>query len=297
MRCRLSTRRLFVYINQTHSHTGTGPGFGNSTRQVRVAPQLESPTKPVLEAAMLFPESLRVEFKRNPLKEVICQLRFPMILRLKSEDPIDFQARISADYPEYSDQQTDQDGTVVPVGVNHFFRSKDGNSTISLGPDFVAFSEKAYRNWDVFFREVQRAQHAVEEIYRPTYFTRVGLRYVDVIDRIGLGLKDIPWGEILNPEMLGFVGAAGIGGHVRSAVSGAVIRLGDNLPEGVATVRHGLVKADESNNTYFIDVDFYLEQQVGGSDATNALQRFHECSGNFIRWCFTDRLKAELQRI
>lgn len=48
---------------------------------------------------MLFPESERVIYDQNPLEEVICELRFPQILRIESEAPAAFQDRVRGEYP------------------------------------------------------------------------------------------------------------------------------------------------------------------------------------------------------
>lgn len=48
---------------------------------------------------MPFPESKRVFYVKNPLAEVICQLRFPAILRIGAESPHEFQERIRDHLP------------------------------------------------------------------------------------------------------------------------------------------------------------------------------------------------------
>ncbi len=52
---------------------------------------------------MPFPSANRVIFKRNPLKEVICQLRFPPILKIDSEIPANFQDLIRNEFPKYKE--------------------------------------------------------------------------------------------------------------------------------------------------------------------------------------------------
>ena len=52
---------------------------------------------------MVFPNFERVVYKKNPLEEVICQLRFPPILRIDSGNAADFQDVIRQDYPLYSE--------------------------------------------------------------------------------------------------------------------------------------------------------------------------------------------------
>ncbi len=53
---------------------------------------------------MPFPEVQRVIYRKNPLEQVICQFRFPAILRIDTETPADFQERIRNDFPQFAEQ-------------------------------------------------------------------------------------------------------------------------------------------------------------------------------------------------
>src|SRR5256885_3722562 len=50
-------------------------------------------------ADQLFPDSPRVIYGKAPLTAVICQLRFPPILRIESTVPADFQERVRTQFP------------------------------------------------------------------------------------------------------------------------------------------------------------------------------------------------------
>ena len=50
----------------------------------------------------MFSECERVNYAKAQLAEVICQLRFPTILRIGASEPAEFQERIREDYPRYS---------------------------------------------------------------------------------------------------------------------------------------------------------------------------------------------------
>jgi len=49
--------------------------------------------------ALRIPESPRVIYASNPLVDVICQVRFPRILRIDSELPVAFQEAIRDQFP------------------------------------------------------------------------------------------------------------------------------------------------------------------------------------------------------
>ena len=77
-------------------------------------------------------EEARQIFKRRQLLEVICQLRFPDILKIESTDPAEFQDRIRGEYPQYQkkvEQLPPQivNGKPVPQGTvnNYQFISED----------------------------------------------------------------------------------------------------------------------------------------------------------------------------
>jgi uncharacterized protein (TIGR04255 family) len=51
---------------------------------------------------LCFPKVEDVRLARAPLKEVICQVRFPVILRIGTEQPVEFQERIRERFPDFS---------------------------------------------------------------------------------------------------------------------------------------------------------------------------------------------------
>lgn len=255
---------------------------------------------------MPIPESERVFFDNNPLARVICQLSFPPILSIASEDPAEFQDEIRGAYPNYhrdkpvieSERVTD---LLTELGVisgsehiTHKFLTDDEQRQISLAREFVAVTEHDYRRWEDFREEVDRMRAAVEEIYEPNYYKRVGLRYTDVIDREELGLGDVDWTELLNDALLGLLSQNALRREVVSTKSESEIRL-EELEGAQIKLRHGLVEGDESGHmVYLIDTDCYLEGNLGGDDADAILDRFNRAAGNLFRWAISDRLEGAL---
>jgi hypothetical protein len=61
-------------------------------------PKLDAaPFIPRIEDPSPFPESERIIYAKNPLESVICQLRFPAILKISSEPPVEFQETLRKD--------------------------------------------------------------------------------------------------------------------------------------------------------------------------------------------------------
>lgn len=50
----------------------------------------------------MFSQQERCIYRKNPLAEVICQLRFPEILSIQTQLPANFQEAIREEYPQYS---------------------------------------------------------------------------------------------------------------------------------------------------------------------------------------------------
>jgi uncharacterized protein (TIGR04255 family) len=249
---------------------------------------------------MTFPASPRVLYERNPLEEVICQLRFPPILRVDSGDAAEFQDAIRADYPLYREEEPAIAGMKVPAEVSEIIRmsrqgpkpakkflSADEQWTISLTRDFIALSTIRYERWEGFRNRLRAAVDTLERIYRPSFYTRVGLRYRDVIRRSRLGLNGVPWAGLLSPFIAGEL-STDIAGEVKELSHVVLIKLAE---PGSVRLRHGLFKPDESGEeSYTVDADFFTAERTELQDANQRLDHFNQQAARLFRWCITPRL-------
>jgi uncharacterized protein (TIGR04255 family) len=254
---------------------------------------------------MKFPESQRVAYSRNPLVEVICQLRFPKILRIETEAPVSFQEAIRAEYPNLntsrielpflSNLQTNSPSIVMGQGLTHEFLDKEGKWKLVLSSDFIALSTMHYEKWEDFRTRLSTAIHLLIKHYSPSHFTRIGLRYQDLIVRSELELIQHPWRSLLQPPILGvFIADKLSEEDFVEALSVFACRL--DYADAVLRVRYGLARKDESEELgYLIDADFYTENITEISDATHFLDQFNREAGNFFRWCIREELQQALQ--
>lgn len=258
---------------------------------------------------MPFPDSPRVIYRKNPLAEVICQLKFPPILRIDSELPSGFQDRIRADYPLYTERRQTPAG--VPPNVHpevikliqsigsqassahHNFGSGDSSWTVTLTRDFLALKTTAYRRWEEFRERIEQLLPALTEEYNPAFFTRIGLRYSDVIQRSELGLVDVPWSDLLNPHIAGEFSFPNIVDEIEHAARETVLRFDEH--GGRVMIRHGIATVDPENEQCFIvDVDLFVEAEQETANAISILNRFNEGAGQIFRWCIHERLHSAL---
>ncbi|MDX2059488.1 MAG: TIGR04255 family protein [Gemmatimonadales bacterium] len=257
---------------------------------------------------MPFPSSPRVVFKRNPLAEVICQLRFPPILAI-SAVPSEFQAPLRDEYPEY----TRGDSLVLPspvgelltslnipapVGVRHVFSTDstrgDVKREIALSTDFLALTDTRYKRWDYFLPELERARTTFEGIYKPGPYSRIGLRYTNIIDRSAIpAVGSHSWTDLIKPPLLDALSDPDVGGQVREFSANVVLDV-PAVQGGKVRVSHGL-RLSDGRESFVIDADFFTENRSAATHVYDILESFHSVSGNLFRWAITPRLFDALE--
>ena len=264
---------------------------------------------------MTFPEIDRVIYERNPLVQVICQLKFAPILTIEASPPADFQEALGRDaYPAYQERLVAKVEDVpqelrgiVEGGLSallgdkqrtaHEFVSDDRVWRATLTREFVALTTTEYRRWEVFRERMTSVVQALVGAYDAPVFTRVGLRYQDLITRSTLNLGDAPWASLLAPSLAGELADPSFD---EALITGArrVIRVkaADRSP-GI-TLQHGLVRLKDGNAgdelSYLIDADFFVEERIDVEQAFATLDQANSIAGRLWRWSITDRLHDAL---
>lgn len=257
---------------------------------------------------MPFPDSPRIIYNKNPLTEVICQLSFPAILRIDSEIPASFQAKIQEHYPIYEEAQGGNLKLNFPQElaqvVGNSLSLKSGRSTyqflsadrkwkVVLTREFIAVSTKEYTKWEDFRKHLEIAFNAFWEVYKPPFLTRIGLRYQDLIQRSKLGLDNVNWGDLLNPSIAGELNAPEIVDRIVNCVNQLTIKLDDD--GGLILLNHGLAATPEGETVYIVDSDILTEQKTEVQNVIEKLNYFNKFSGRLFRWCISDKLHESLE--
>jgi uncharacterized protein (TIGR04255 family) len=259
---------------------------------------------------MLFPSVERVVYAKNPLVEVICQIRYPTILRIGAGHAADFQERIRNEYPVYSIRQPTVElpqmpkelSTIVeqmiprPTGIEtHRFSSKDEQRFISLSQDFLALTECKYVRWESFRGEFVKAEEALKAVYKPAFLTRVGLRYKDLISRRKLGLANTKWSDLLQPHIVGELGVSSLSDSITFILTQSVVRVPE-IPGAQVRLNHGTVRLpDTSEECYVIDADFFVESKEGINEPFVVLDKLNQLAGRLFRWAITDMLHKVME--
>lgn len=259
---------------------------------------------------MPFPEVERVLYKKNPLDQVICQLRFPPILKIDAVVPADFQDAVRRHFPNFSETAWNLEfprsmrGLVPPevvgqslrasMGKNYEFSSEDSCWKINLTRRFVALTTKKYERWEAYKEKLQIPLQALIDVYSPGHFGRIGLRYIDVIRRSVLGLDNVPWSELLQPHISGIIGSQEMSDKIKNLENQCEIGLSD----GESEVRISSKLVENSNpaeTCYMIDSDFYSAHKIEIASTLAKLDYFNERARRLLRWCITQPLHQAME--
>lgn len=270
-------------------------------------PHLQLAERAELSGSAPFPETPRAIYEKNPLEEVVCQLKFPPILRIDSEPPAAFQDSLRNQYPLLEEIEEARatiqlpplvakliGGEAATLGTskNYQFVSEDQRWRVALTREFLALSTREYKRWEEFRERMHAATETLIATYRPAFFARVGLRYRDVIRRSALGLSQVDWKELLKPHILAELASEEVSSSVRQALHDVTIAL---PRQAQVRIRHGLTRLEGGEELcYVIDADFSLEGKTEVNDAFRVLDDFHRWAGNLFRWCIRPELHERM---
>jgi uncharacterized protein (TIGR04255 family) len=252
----------------------------------------------------MFSREQRHVLHNNQLAEVICQLRFPEILMIGQRPPADFQEMIRDEFPQYSAKKefpapkisgTPGNLTVEnqAPGINYQFISADGVWRINLTSNFLSLACSRYTRWEDFAKRLDKPLAAFIQIYRPAYFQRVGLRYLNFISRNSLNLNEFPYRDLIQSAYLGPLGEEDI---AESAAFRCTVDTELQIRGGCRVKIHagpGLVKRKNHNDKevrFIFDQDLYMTGNVPVNYSAGALETLHAQAYSIFRGAITDTL-------
>ena len=258
---------------------------------------------------MLFADYQRYQYARSPLVEVICQLRFPPILSINTEEPAQFQEAVRRDFPRYAARKEQRPPQLVGAGTpnaklepqppvtNHSFLSADGLWRLNLTRDFIALSTLRYARWEDFALRLDKPLAQFIQVYQPAFFQRVGLRYVNAVSKSRLGLTDLLWDDLIRSPYLGILGEPDVD---EAKVSKSVVDTEIALEGGIRMKVHagpGFLNAAGKRDPepkFILDGDFSLPGNVPGDKVPAILDGLHHYAERFFHGAITQELHEAL---
>ncbi|KYC36173.1 hypothetical protein WA1_41295 [Scytonema hofmannii PCC 7110] len=251
---------------------------------------------------MKLPNYERVIYEYNPLIEVIAQLRFPTILRITSQQPVDFQDSVRFDYPifeasrnlpipnELSNLLT-QFSSNITSDLTYHFKSEDLSWQLSIDKDSITLVTTKYERYENFIKKLKIAVEIFEKIYNPLFYSRVGLRYRDLIIRSKLNIQK-EWTELIPKHIASELHTPEIAASIQNFIKNLQLKteFGQvNFNHGFVMVRDTEKGVDET--AYLLDADFFTEDKIErGEYLWNILNQSNRTARNLFRWSITDDL-------
>ena len=244
---------------------------------------------------MNLPEFDRVIYERNPLVAVVCQLRFPPILKISHQKPVEFQDNIRDRYPLFTTRApqipseilklVQQSDVSLPFDNIHSFLSEDQSWELSITQNFISLKTSSYERYEEFKQRFEEVLDIFEMIYKPSSYIRAGIQYQDIIIRSRLDLEDTDWSELIAQHIASELHSS----EFSADIQGINKRLLLKMEHGHINLNHGIVTVQEpeeihGEEAYLFDADFYSEKKIEGKrDAWILLDQFNKIAGRLFR--------------
>jgi len=247
-----------------------------------------------------FPSTVEVRLGQSPLTEVICQVKFSPILRISKEQPSQFQEAIRNKFPslrveqgvrlQFPGVESSEEPNVTATPRIYRFSTLDGSADVALAVDFYALSVKKYTHWHDFLKEFELVLGAVNDIYKPSFATRIGLRFINKFTKKNTSSKDTT--EILRlfRQELTCLIEAEPWKEPLDMLSQTVVKDGN----AKLALRTGFGR--EKNEPFFLlDFDYYEEKQLPLQNIIQRIERYHSKIYQAFRWCILDNSLEHFQ--
>lgn len=227
-----------------------------------------------------------VTYQRSPLLDVTFQVTFPVNLQISSAPPVTFQAKVKSFFPNFS---LTQDKT------SYNFLTADQRGQLLLGQESLAVVARQYEGWSPLHQRITLAMEALQTEYPPPYFSRVGLRFRNIIRRSVLGLTDKEWNHLLQRKWTGDLAWSEVAGEMKATHSQILMSL--NGAEDLVCIRHGLTPIGQPAQEmgYLIDHDFFVNGQLPLDTLAPKLTMYHQAAQRFFKLWVTDTLHQAMQ--
>ena len=259
----------------------------------------------------MFSTKDRCHYRSNQIAEVICQLRFPEILSIGTTAPAAFQDAIRDEFPQFIRRQdlpapkiTGMPGHLSlenqPGVINYQFSSADGAWRVNLTSRFISLTCNRYSSWEDFAKKLDKPLAAFIQIYKPAYFERIGLRYLNFISRYELGLESVPFSQLIASCYLGPLMEEDVqeANSTRCNIDAEL-----NIRGGCRLKVHagpGFVKKNGKSDQevkFIFDQDLFMPGQVPVNLSAGALQTLHAQAWSIFRGAITDQLHNAMDPI
>lgn len=257
----------------------------------------------------MFSDAQRCVYHHNCLADVICQLRFPEILKIEANAPVDFQEAVRASFPKYtlrkdaaSPRLTGTPGNMrlenPPTTNNYQFSSADGVWRINLTSKFISLSCSRYTRWEDFAKRLDLLLAAFIRVYEPALFERIGLRYINAISRRDLDLSEERYADLIQPMYIGPLASDHINEKAFARCSmDFEVKAGGNILAKVHA-GPGILNRNgqpDPESKFIFDQDLFVTGDTPVNYAASTLDTIHSKAFRLFRGAITDTLHNAME--
>lgn len=241
----------------------------------------------VVQRALLnVPKVSAARYAQNFIRQAVCELRFPTLYELEAaRPPTSFALALRKEYPNQQLLESVNVGIGTPSRANvHTFKSKKDRWTVNLKASSVSLETSKYETFLEFKERLGVVLKAAAPVIDSDFFTRVGLRYINVVPYTRSEISG--W---VNPSLVGPL-ADGIYGDVLDHVG----RVTGSTECGTFMLQHGvMVEGSNTKPQYSLDFDFSSED-VPFDQTLEMVQKLHDFEFSMFEWSLGPLAKAHL---
>lgn len=251
---------------------------------------------------MPFADASRCVYKETSLIDVVCQLRFPPILMIDSQLPAAFQEAIRDKFPNFIQEKSIQQNVIQIQGITnplttvteaqmYKFESADHFSFIQLARTFITMriQNGAYRRWEEFYETFSAVVRKFEEIYKPSFYTRIGLEYINVFDDALLQKVGGKNSLSINSKFLSSCDGILGDDEIKSFSNTCEVKL-DEACTGRITTQTVVSQANQTDSGIMLDYDLFKASNTDLSEMKDILFFLHDCSTRILRTVITSKM-------
>jgi uncharacterized protein (TIGR04255 family) len=237
---------------------------------------------------------------KPPLKAVICQMRFPLMLEFNDSRVRPLQQALADRYPitELNHLASFNVGPSGPMpddegGTIYRFRDESLHWTVAVTSTSLSLETDAYHDFPTFARRWHGVAVSAIDALGLAQQERIGLRYVNEVEcqlklddtgRLTVEPRELE--ARLRPEL---VGAVGRHEHTQRLMS-SMQEMRFAQKHGYCTIRHGLACQPDHRSAYILDLDVYDEAlctiELGAQ--INLLAHFNHVIYALFEWAISD---------
>lgn len=200
-------------------------------------------------------------YPKNFLSDVIFRIDYPTILDLVSDVPKDFQNKIYAKFPSLEpikqagirfENKGPELETFQETKTLWKFTNSDGKRTVELDREYLAIVIKDYKNFQEFLELIGEITTYLFELYPSITISRLGLRYVNIINLPGGNIFD--WTRYINQNLISSLSFIEDKSKLKRHLGAFVFDI-DN--DSILDFKYGMINNKFPNK--IIDKEFYLD--------------------------------------